>query len=144
MPAGKARASLVARVTGARILREHHVWEAVRILPDFTELSTDLKHSGVFRVLMDDNALKDALLVLAQTCQPPLSFDILGQLRGQWVCSVRIEATSKDARHKCFRTAHADPAAAILLAILRSVETSAVIAKHDGSSATGVPDNTAQ
>lgn len=118
MPIEDAVASLLARVNAARHLREHHVWEAVRILPDTATLDQDLRHSQTFRALMEKDALREAVTSIARAFCPERHFHMLGQLQDQWVCMLHWETPTG---RSIVRAAHADPAAAILAALLRSL-----------------------
>lgn len=120
MPAEEAVASLLARVSAARVLREHHIWEAVRILPDSAGLSADIRQSPCFRAAMDRNALREALSMIATACQPARRFHVLGREQDKWVCVLQSEEALAPPRHRIIRTTHADPAAAILAGLLRS------------------------
>lgn len=62
--------TLTDRLADVRALREHHVWEAAARL----DLDAFDDRSGPFRkrfgVLMDADALLDAVLMLATACEP--------------------------------------------------------------------------
>jgi hypothetical protein len=121
MAAGPALASLIARVCAARVLREHHIWEAVRILPEIGGLPDDIKQLPEFRRLMEKEAFTAALRLLAQSCQPARDIRDLEPHGDHWtaVLSVR-SALSQPRRRKLMRAEHRDPPAAVLIALLSS------------------------
>lgn len=113
--------SLIARVCAARVLREHHIWEAVRVLPEIAGLPDGIKHLPEFRRLMEREAFTAALRLLAQSCQPARDIRDLDPQGDHWtaVLSVR-SALSQPQRRKLIRAEHRDPPAAVLIALLSS------------------------
>jgi hypothetical protein len=121
MPSGTAVASLAARVSAARILREHHVWEAARILPDAAGLPDEAKHAPELHALMEKDAFAAALRLLARSCQPPREFGTLDQENDRWIAM--LVGTGSARRKRFVRAEHRDAAAAMLIALLRSAAT---------------------
>jgi hypothetical protein len=121
MAAGTALSSLIARVCAARVLREHHIWEAVRILPEIAGLSDDIKQLPEFRRLMEKEAFTAALRLLAQSCQPARDIRDLDPHGDHWAATLSIRSTlSQPQRRKLTRAEHRDPPAAVLIALLSS------------------------
>jgi len=122
MPAETALASLVARVCAVRVLREHHIWEAVRILPHVAGLPEDMKQSPEFRRLMEKEAFAAALRLIAQSCDPARAFRGLDPRGDHWVATLSAPAGLTQTRRRRFvRADHRDPPAAMLIALLGSV-----------------------
>ena len=123
MPAGTALASLIARVCAARILREHQVWEAVRILPQTADMPEEMKLSSDLRRFMEKDAFAAALRILAQSCQPARDFRDLEPHADHWVATLFLKASlAQPRRRKLVRAKHRDPAAAMLIALLSSAD----------------------
>jgi hypothetical protein len=119
--AGTALSSLIARVCAARVLREHHIWEAVRILPEIAGLPDDIKQSPEFRRLMEKEAFTAAVRLLAQTCQPARDIRDLEPHGDHWAVTLSVRsALSQKQRRKLMRAEHRDPPAAVLIALLSS------------------------
>lgn len=125
MPAGTALASLIARACAARILHEHHVWEAVRILPQTVGLPEDIKQSPELRRFMEKDAFVAALRLLAQSCQPARDFRDLDPQGDRWVATLSLKSgLAQPRRRKLVRAEHRDPPAAMLIALLVSAAAS--------------------
>ncbi|URK87711.1 hypothetical protein LP421_07610 [Rhizobium sp. RCAM05350] len=121
MTAGAALSSLITRVCAARVLREHHIWEAVRILPEIAGLPEDVKQLPEFRRLMEKEAFTAALRLLAQSCQPARDIRELDPHGDHWVATLSVRGTlSQPRRRKLIRAEHRDPPAALLIVLLGS------------------------
>jgi len=121
MAAQAALSSLIARVCAARVLREHHIWEAVRILPEIGGLPDDIKQLPEFRRLMEKEAFTAALRLLAQSCQPARDIRDLDPQGNHWVATLSVRsALSQPRQRKLMRAEHRDPPAAVLIALLSS------------------------
>ena len=119
--AGTALSSLIARVCAARVLREHHIWEAVRILPEIAGLPDDIKQLPEFRRLMEKEAFTAALRLLAQSCQPARDIRDMEPHGDHWAATLFVRsALSQPRRRKLMRAEHRDPPAAFLIALLSS------------------------
>lgn len=119
--AGTALSSLIARVCAARVLREHHIWEAVRILPEIAGLPEDIKQLPEFRRLMEKEAFTAALRLLAQACQPARDIRDLDPHGDHWAAALSVRsALSQPRQRKLMRAEHRDPPAAVLIALLSS------------------------
>ncbi|MDI7865148.1 hypothetical protein MRS76_24880 [Rhizobiaceae bacterium n13] len=113
-----AIATLAIRIRAARILREHHVWEAVRLLPSLLSLTEDRDAMRRFRALMDTDLLSEAALFLIAASRPTRTVCRLALKDGVWVCTLRREERcSRDDARK-FTTMHQDEAAALLSALI--------------------------
>lgn len=113
-----ALASLLARVCAARVLREHYIWEAVRLLPCAAGLPEEIRHSAMLRDLMEKDAFGSALRLLAEACQPPRAFCRHEQRDNRW--HAMVQAAGATHRGRPVAGDHHDPAAAMLIALLRS------------------------
>ncbi|MEI2301344.1 hypothetical protein [Ensifer sp. MJa1] len=110
--------ALLLRLTAVRRLREHHVWEAVRVIRELPGLTADEWPSRRFRELMGADALLDAVIHLTSTTEAKLCLRTLGHEFGLWTCALRYQPPG--AGRVTFKARHADLAAAILGAFLRS------------------------
>lgn len=115
-----ATAGLQRRITAARVAGEHHLWEAVRILPSLSSLKDDPGAIGQFRALMAADALADAVLYLMTVARPARRLASLSAARDGWTCRVTGDGGSRR-RHACtLTTTHRDQAAALLAALVAS------------------------
>ncbi|OCO98067.1 hypothetical protein BC374_10525 [Ensifer sp. LC13] len=109
---------LLLRLTAVRRLREHHVWEAVRLVRELPDLVPGEWPSRRFRELMAADALVDAVIHLTSTTEAKLCLRTLSHELGLWTCALRYQPPG--AGRVTFKARHADLAAAILGAFLRS------------------------
>ncbi|WP_429813236.1 hypothetical protein [Ensifer sp. B1-9] len=109
---------LLRRLMAVRRLREHPVWEAVRLIRDLPGLGVDEWPSRRFRDLMAADALVDAVIHLTSTTEAKLCLRTLSHELGLWTCTLRYQPSG--AGRITFKARHADLAAAILGAFLRS------------------------
>ncbi|WP_276118238.1 hypothetical protein [Pararhizobium qamdonense] len=137
MAAQAALASLMDRVGAARVLREHHVWEAVRILPETAGLPEDIKQSPELRRLMEKEAFTAALRLLAHACTPARDLSDLEPHGDCWTATVSAYGGLDRARRCRFTQAgHRDPPAAVLIALLGSaIRTSSRFVRQKWSKA---------
>ncbi|WDZ76050.1 hypothetical protein PWG15_15760 [Ensifer adhaerens] len=110
--------ALLLRLTAVRRLREHHVWEAVRVIRELPGLVVDEWPSRRFRDLMAADALVDAVIHLTSTTEAKLCLRTLSHELGLWTCALRYRPPG--AGRVTFKARHADLATAILGAFLRS------------------------
>ncbi|MGF6157118.1 hypothetical protein M2267_002373 [Ensifer sp. KUDG1] len=110
--------ALILRLTAVRRLREHHVWEAVRVIADMPDLAVGEWPSRRFRELMAADALVDAVIQLTSATEAKLCLRTLNHEFGLWTCALRYQPPG--AGRITFKARHADLAAAILGAFLRS------------------------
>ncbi|WP_156133929.1 hypothetical protein [Ensifer sp. ZNC0028] len=110
--------ALMLRLTAVRRLREHHVWEAVRVIADMPDLAVGEWPSRRFRELMAADALVDAVIQLTSATEAKLCLRTLNHEFGLWTCALRYQPLG--AGRITFKARHADLAAAILGAFLRS------------------------
>jgi hypothetical protein len=96
-------------------LREHQVWDAARILS--FDPSTG-KIGRRFSELMACNALVDAALLIAAVQSPPRRVSTLHQTSTGWLCYLKYGSPE---RIKRVKGEHPDLAAALLVAIIRSL-----------------------
>lgn len=112
-------ATLAERIVHARILREHHVWEAVRCL----SIDTRDRRSGTARRFverMEADALLDAAMLLVMLSVQERTIDGIGHAGGCWTCSIGRPAAGKQAPARATSAKHADQAAAIVLSLILS------------------------
>ncbi|WP_269930592.1 hypothetical protein [Aminobacter sp. HY435] len=116
--------ALAERLADIRILREHHVWAAAEIfgLDGLDEPSRQTLRK--FRVLMEADALVEAVLLLAATATPPRSVERINARSGRWVCSMHYAEGNTS---RTCSAAHADLAAAVLASLLASLEQPAAL-----------------
>ena len=109
--------ALSDRIVKARILREHHVWEAAKtLLPCRAGQDRD-KGDRRFVALMEADALVDAVLLLATQARPRRSLASIHPDQTAWICTMRCECGGAE---NCFEARHADLAAALLGVLLQS------------------------
>lgn len=97
-----------SRLARLRILREHHLWESVRLL--FLDLSD--APAGARRrldVLFSSDAMLDAVMLLAALSAPRRYVNRIDSQHRFRSCSIRVQAQAGAA----FRSAHQDLAAAV-------------------------------
>jgi hypothetical protein len=105
------------RILKARILREHHVWEAAKALSTCRHGPERNRSDRRFAALMEADALVDATLLLAAQARPPRSLAGICPDQAAWICTMRCECGGGA---RCFEARHADLAAALLGALLQS------------------------
>lgn len=106
--------TLVDRIAAARILREHHVWAAAESFAAVQDRMSPTCRR--FRLLMEADALLDAVTLLAESAEPPRTIQTLTRHNGLWHCAMRAGLSRRQ------RTAdHADVAAAVLMTLLRTL-----------------------
>ena len=108
---------LLLRIAAVRRLREHHVWEAVRLVQDMPDLVAEDWPSRRFRKLMAADALVDAVIQLTTSTEAKLCLRTLSHECGVWTCALRY--APEGAGRVTFRVRHADLASAILSAFLQ-------------------------
>lgn len=122
---------LLLRIAAVRRLREHHVWEAVRLLQDMPELAAEDWPSRRFRELMAADALVDAVIHLTTATEAKLCLRTLSHECGLWTCTLRCAPA--DAGRLTFKARHADLASAILAAFLQCCRVYRLSIESDGT-----------
>lgn len=120
---------LLLRIAAVRRLREHHVWEAVRLLRDRPDLVPDDWPSRRFRDLMAADALVDAAIHLTTSTEARLCLRTLSHECGVWTCALRY--APRGAGRVTFKGRHADLASAILFAFLQCCRAFALSAEGE-------------
>ncbi|WP_442582265.1 hypothetical protein ACSBOB_10100 [Mesorhizobium sp. ASY16-5R] len=110
-------ADLACRIEAARVLREHHLWEAAAALPLTGASGSPGRASSRFAGLMAANALVDSVLLLLDRAEPKRSVRSMRRSGGRWTCV--IERAPGNAGDR-FTARHADLPAAVLAAFIRS------------------------
>lgn len=105
--------TLADRIASVRILREHHVWAAAASIPAIEDRSSTTRRR--FQSLMAADALLDAVTLLAQSAEPPRAIETLTLHDGRWQCAMRAGPSPR-----LRKAEHADLAAAVLMALLRT------------------------
>lgn len=104
--AAAALLGLVHRIACSRVLMEHQLWEATRLLQEAGLLAEDLRHDGHFRRAMDARRFGVAIATLAAGCSPVLVAEEPRSAMQPW-------------RQACEgRPSHPDPHASALLRLL--------------------------
>ncbi|NOV19073.1 hypothetical protein E5S70_23830 [Ensifer adhaerens] len=108
---------LLLRIAAVRRLREHHVWEAVRLVQDMPDLVAEDWPSRRFRELMAADALVDAVIQLTTSTKAKLCLRTLSHECSVWTCTLRYAPAG--AGRVTFKARHADLATALLTAFLQ-------------------------
>lgn len=111
-----AVAILRRRIAGARVLREHLVWEALRGLPSLGHLRENANALARFRRLMDRDDLDGAIMLLSASCTPGLELTHSRWACGIWTCGFAKAGTGN--RRRRIHTAHHPDRPAALMAAL--------------------------
>jgi hypothetical protein len=106
--------ALVARLATVPRLREHHLWEALRILPSLGKAREDIGFRRAFRMLMERDDLDGACRALIAAACPARRLDRLQALDGVWVARVVLQ---EDAPRRAVAV-HGDRLAAVLAALV--------------------------
>lgn len=128
---------LLLRIVAARRLREHHVWEAVRLLRDRPDLVPDDWPSRRFRDLMAADALVDAVIHLTTSTKAKLCLRTLSHECGVWTCALRY--APEGAGRVTFKARHVDLASAILSAFLQCCRVHRLVIESDGIRSSHLP-----
>ncbi len=115
-----AVASLRRRISAVRTLREHHIWEAVRVMPSLSGFREDSAAFAKFRALMDHDALDEAIMLLAASTVPKSELIEVTKICGIWSCKF-----ARDKGKTCRRvfTSHPLDRSAALLAALVTTDS---------------------
>lgn len=104
--------TLAARLAAAPRLREHHLWEVLRVLPSLAEAREDVDFRRAFRTLMERDDLDGASRALITAACPARRLDRLQALDGVWIARiVFLEAERRRAV-----AVHGDRLAAVMAA----------------------------
>lgn len=107
--------SLLERLTHARRLLDHQLWEAARSL----SIDKSSPEGRRFACLVDADATLDAaMLLVAVSSRSVVS---LGNTGGHWTCTVQPTTPLAGAATKRFRMEHADLPAAVLASLIASL-----------------------
>jgi hypothetical protein len=109
-------AVLVERIAQARMLRDHHLWEAVRYL------SIDIRRSDrparQFAKLVATGAMLDAVMLLISLPESRRCVANIRNVEGRWFCTIRAPAVPARERARKFTAEHVDLPAAILASFI--------------------------
>lgn len=112
---GSDPARFARRLGAVGVLREHHVWQAVKtFLPD-DRSDAPAGPRRRFARLMEADALVDAVLLLMASVAPSRFVEAVTRDVGLWTCRVRVGPA---AGAPVFSASHTDLAAAMLAAFL--------------------------
>ncbi|NVD41596.1 hypothetical protein HT585_22265 [Ensifer sp. HO-A22] len=128
---------LLVRIATVRRLREHHVWEAVRLLQDRPDLVPDDWPARRFRDLMAADALVDAVIHLTTATKAKLCLRTLSHECGVWTCTLRYAPEGPG--RVTFKARHADLAAAILSAFLQCCRAYRLVIESQGARSSHLP-----
>ena len=119
-----AVASLRSRIAAARVLREHLVWEAVRVLPALANVRAHAAFPR-FRQIMEGDDLAGAILLLAAMAAPARDLLELTQAGGIWSCRMATTVAPHGRRRRIHTAHHPERAACLLAALVASGSTEA-------------------
>ncbi len=122
----KVADELAERISAARRLREHHLWEILRSLPSLAEARDDVVFRKQFRALMDRDDLEGASRVLVDAARPRRHLDRLQSIDGNWIARI----LSREASPSRSVAVHIDRVAAIMAALVAADRRAASPAKH--------------
>lgn len=117
---GDAVALLRRRIAVARVLREHIVWEAVRVLPALSDFRAAHDAFARFRQMMEHDDFAGAILHLAASSAPARELLELTQAGGIWSCRLTTTAVPRSRRRRIHTAHHPDRAACLLAALVAS------------------------
>ena len=102
----------------ARVLNEHHIWLAVRIIEEREDQPQFRRHRRL-RDLLEANALLEAVIELGAHLQPTRHPWSMGRSGDRWRC--RVAWSDRGNLRRCVGR-HDDLAAAMLIALLGSLD----------------------
>ena len=107
-------ASLQNRILNGSKVREEHVWSFMKgVLPELC--SPDNSAGRRFRVLLQANAIFDALLLAISAQSPPVSLETLRRTDRGWFCSTSVMLGGSRRKSTAL---HEDLESALFLALL--------------------------
>lgn len=110
--------SLRIQLEMARVLKEHHIWLAVRIIEEREDQPQFRRHRRL-RDLLEANALLEAVIELAAHLQPKRHPWSMGRSGDRWRC--RMAWNERGNLRRCVGR-HDDLAAALMIALLGSLD----------------------
>jgi hypothetical protein len=117
---------LADRISAARRLREHHLWEILRALPSLAEARDDAVFRHQFRALMERDDLEGASRALVDAARPRRHLDRLQSTDGNWIARI----LSREASPSRFVAVHVDRVAAVMAALVAADRCAAGPVKH--------------
>ncbi|MCD2181451.1 hypothetical protein [Rhizobium sp. GN54] len=115
--------ALRLRIAAARVLREHLVWEALRVLPALANVRETHDAFARFRQLMEQDDLDSAVLLLAASAAPPRALLDQALVDGIWTCRLTTETAPRCRRIHAAH--HPDRPASLLAALVASDDINA-------------------
>jgi hypothetical protein len=109
--------SLLERLTHARRLLEHHLWEAARSL----SIDRTSPAGRRFACLVEAGATLDAAMLLVAMSSPGRCISNVSNSGRCWTCTVQPTAAFPGPGTKRFRAEHADLPAAVLASLISSL-----------------------
>jgi hypothetical protein len=109
--------SLLERLTHARRLLEHQLWEAARSL----SIDRSSPAGRRFACLVEAGATLDAAMLLVAMSSPGRSLASVSNTGGCWTCTVKPTAALAGSGTMRFRTEHVDLPAAVLASLITSL-----------------------
>nr|CAI0337443.1 hypothetical protein SHINE37_41297 [Rhizobiaceae bacterium] len=113
-----ALTSLRTQLEMARVLKEHHIWLAVRIIEEREDQPQFRRHRRL-RDLLEADALLEGVIELGAHLQPTRHPWSMGRSGDRWRCSVAWN--DRGNLRRCMGR-HDDLAAAMLIALLGSLD----------------------
>ena len=117
---------LAERISAARRLREHHLWEILRCLPSLAEVRDDVVFRQQFRALMERDDLEGASRALVDAARPRRHLDRLQFIDGNWIARILSRETTPSRSV----AVHVDRVAAIMAALVAADRRADGPAKH--------------
>ena len=113
-----ALTSLRTQLEVARVLKEHHIWLAVRIIEEREDQPQFRRHRRL-RDLLEADALLEGVIELGAHLQPTRHPWSMGRSGDRWCC--RVAWNDRGNLRRCMGR-HDDLAAAMLIALLGSLD----------------------
>ena len=108
---------MLDRLTPARRLLDHQLWEAGRSL----SIDKSSPAGRRFACLVEAGATLDAVMLLVAMSSPGRSVSSVSKTGNRWACTVQPTAVLNGPATKRFRMEHADLPAAILASLITSL-----------------------
>ncbi len=108
---------MLDRLTPARRLLDHQLWEAGRSL----SIDKSSPAGRRFACLVEAGATLDAVMLLVAMSSPGRSVSNVSKTGNRWACTVQPTAVLNGPATKRFRMEHADLPAAILASLITSL-----------------------
>jgi len=109
---------LIERIGRVSRLLDHQLWEAAIGL----SLDKSSASGRRFARLLEDGAMLEAAVLLAELCRPNRSIASIAMRAQAWICVIHDETWNSAGVTRTYQAEHADLAAAVLMALLSSLK----------------------